>query len=48
MKPEDPIPTFELTVKAAEISYVRFSGPRKGEFLAADEVRFTPLPDSAK
>jgi hypothetical protein len=47
-KPEDPIPTFELTVKAAEISYVRFSGPRKGEFLAADEVRFTPLPAPAK
>jgi hypothetical protein len=47
-KPEDPIPTFELTVKAAEISYVRFSGPRKGEFLAADEVRFRPLPVPAK
>ena len=47
-KPEDPIPTFELTVKAAKISYVRFSGPRKGEFLAADEVRFTPLTDSTK
>jgi hypothetical protein len=47
-KPEDPIPTFELTVKAAEIAYVRFSGPRKGEFLAADEVLFTPLPDSQR
>ena len=47
-KPEDPIPTFELTVKAPEIAYVRFSGPRKGEFLAADEVRFTPLPDSRR
>jgi hypothetical protein len=47
-RPEDPIPTFELTVKAAAIAYVRFSGPRKGEFLAADEVRFTPLPDSPK
>ena len=46
-KPEDPIPTFELTVKAPEIAYVRFSGPRKGEFLAADEVRFTPTLDSA-
>ena len=47
-RPEDPIPTFELTVRSAAIAYVRFSGPRKGEFLAADEVRFTPLPDSAK
>jgi hypothetical protein len=42
-KPEDPVPTFELKVKADEISYVEFSGPRTGQFLAADEVRFTPL-----
>jgi hypothetical protein len=42
-KPEDPVPTFELTVKADEIAYVEFSGPRTGEYLAADEVRFTPL-----
>lgn len=41
--PEDPIPTFELAVKADEISYVEFSGPRTGEFLAADEVRYVPL-----
>jgi hypothetical protein len=40
-KPEDPIPTFELTVKAPEIAYIRFSGPRTGEFLAADELRFS-------
>jgi hypothetical protein len=40
-KPEDPIPTFELTVKAPEIAYIRFSGPRTGEFLAADELHFT-------
>ena len=44
-KPEDPIPTFELTVKASEISFVRFSGPRTGEFLAADEFRFLPVAD---
>jgi hypothetical protein len=42
-KPEDPVPTFELKVKADEISHVEFSGPRTGEYLAADEVRFTPL-----
>ena len=41
-KPEDPIPTFKLTVKCSEISYVEFSGPRTGEYLAADEVRFSP------
>ena len=42
-KPEDPVPTFELKVKADEISYVEFSGPRTGEYLVADEVRFIPL-----
>ena len=46
--PADPVPTFELTVKAAEIAYVCFSGPRTGEYLAAEEVRFTPLPEPAK
>jgi hypothetical protein len=42
--PADPIPFFELTVNAPEgsaIAAIRFSGPRNGEFLAADEVRFT-------
>jgi hypothetical protein len=42
-KPEDAVPLFELTVQASEIAYIRFSGPRSGEFLAADELRFTPL-----
>ena len=42
-RPEDAIPTFALKVAADEISYVEFSGPRTGEFLAADEVRFTSL-----
>jgi hypothetical protein len=46
-KPEDPVPTFELEVKANKISYVQFSGPRTGEFLVADEVRFIPL-DAAR
>jgi hypothetical protein len=41
-KPEDPIPLFNLTVKAPAIAYIQFSGPRSGEFLAADELRFTP------
>ena len=42
--PADPIPFFELTVKApaaSAIAAIRFSGPRNGEFLAADEIRFT-------
>ena len=38
--PKDPVPTFTLTVTAPEIAYVRFSGPRSGEFLVADELRF--------
>jgi hypothetical protein len=39
--PGDPIPFIELTVKAPEIAAIRFSGPRNGDFLAADEIRFT-------
>jgi len=41
--PADPVPFCELTVRAPEIAYIRFSGPRNGEFLAADELRFVPL-----
>jgi hypothetical protein len=42
--PADPVPQFELTVKAAAIATIRLSGPRTGEFLAADELRFLPAP----
>jgi hypothetical protein len=38
--PGDAIPTFELSVKGTNIAYIEFSGPRAGEFLAADEIRF--------
>ena len=38
--PSDPIPTFELTVEGARIAYIEFRGPREGEYLAADAVRF--------
>jgi hypothetical protein len=41
--PADPVPSFEMTVKAPEISFVCFSGPRVGEYLAAEEVRYVPL-----
>lgn len=41
-QPEQPVPSFELTVKAAAIAYVRFSGARPGGYLVCDEVRFTP------
>ena len=41
--PGDPVPVFTLSVKASRIAYVQFSGPREGEYLAADEVRFTPV-----
>lgn len=43
--PGDPIPIFTMTVKGSRIAYIEFSGPREGEFLAADEVRFTPVDD---
>jgi len=43
--PADPVPIFNLTVKAKRIAWVEFSGPRDGEYLAADEVRFTPAED---
>ncbi|HYD84068.1 MAG TPA: hypothetical protein VEA63_08435 [Opitutus sp.] len=39
--PGEPVPVFELTVRGKEIARVRFSGPRAGEYLAADAVRFT-------
>jgi hypothetical protein len=39
--PADPVPFFELTVRARAIAAIRFSGPRDGEFLAADEMRYT-------
>jgi hypothetical protein len=41
--PSDPVPIFNLTVKGSHIAYIQFSGPREGEYLAADELRFTPL-----
>ena len=41
--PGDPVPIFTMTVKAGRIAYIQFSGPREGEYLAADEVRFTPI-----
>ena len=41
--PGDPVPIFTMTVKGGRIAYIEFSGPREGEYLAADEVRFTPV-----
>jgi hypothetical protein len=41
--PADPVPIFTMTVSAERIAYVEFSGPRAGEYLVADEVRFTPV-----
>jgi hypothetical protein len=46
--PGDPVPIFNMTVKGGRIAYIQFSGPREGEFLAADEVRFTPLDGGGK
>jgi hypothetical protein len=43
--PGDPVPLFTMSVSAKRIAYIEFSGPREGEYLAADEVRFTPTED---
>jgi hypothetical protein len=43
--PEQPIPSFELMVKAPTITFVRFSGAPPGGYLVCDELRFTALPE---
>jgi hypothetical protein len=40
--PEQPVPSFELTVQAPAIASVRFSGSQPGGYLVCDELRFTP------
>ncbi|MEI6861373.1 MAG: hypothetical protein WCL04_03890 [Verrucomicrobiota bacterium] len=45
--PEDAVPFLTVTLKAPAITTVYLSGPRNGEILAADEVRFVPLPAAA-
>ena len=46
--PGEPVPIFTLTVSAQRIAYIQFSGPRAGEYLAADEVRFTPAEEAGR
>ena len=46
--PGDPVPVFTMKVSAPRIAYIEFSGPREGEYLAADEVRFTPVETDSK
>ncbi len=41
--PNEPVPFITLTLKGPAIASVALSGPRNGEFLAADELRFVPL-----
>ncbi len=48
MAPGDPAPIFTMTVKGGRIAYIQFSRPREGEYLAADEVRFTPIDGKSK
>lgn len=45
--PSDPIPTFELTVKGNNIAFILFGGAPNGSALVADEVRYSPLTNSA-
>jgi hypothetical protein len=46
--PGDPMPFFTMTVKGGRIAYVQFSGPREGEYLAADKLSFTPIDGDRK
>jgi hypothetical protein len=46
-EPDQPIPSFELTVKSSAIAYIRFSGAPPGGYLVCDEVHFTPA-DASK
>ena len=46
--PGDPIPVFNMTVSAKRIASIQFSGSREGEYLAADEVRFTAIEDDVQ
>jgi hypothetical protein len=46
--PGDPIPVFNMTVSAKRIANIQFSGPREGEYLAADEVRFTAIEEDVQ
>ncbi len=41
--PDEPVPFVTITLKGPAIASVALSGPRNGEFLAADELRFVPL-----
>jgi hypothetical protein len=41
--PEQPIPSFEMMVKAPAISFIRFTGAPPGGYLVCDELRFTIL-----
>lgn len=46
--PSDPVPQFELTVRGNGIATIQLSGPRNGEFLAVDEVRFVAAGDTER
>ena len=41
--PAEPIPSFELSVKAENIGYILFAGAPNGGALVADEVRYVPV-----
>jgi hypothetical protein len=45
--PGEPVPIFTMKVSAPRIAAIQFSGPRPGEFLAADEVRLSLANDTA-
>ena len=40
--PADPIPSFELSVKAENVAYILFAGAPNGGALVADAMRYVP------
>jgi len=45
--PSEPVPSFELTVKADNIAYILFGGAINGGALVADEMRYLPAGQTA-
>ena len=41
--PGQPVPIFKMTVEGNAIASIRISGQRAGEYLAIDELRYTPI-----
>jgi len=43
LDPDDPIPSFEISVKGDNIAYVLFGGAPNGGYIAAEKIRYMPM-----